>query len=265
MDNRPIGVFDSGVGGLSVLREMKKLLPNESFIFVADQKHVPYGQKTKEQLEDLTTKIVNFLLAENVKMVIIACNTATVYTIDYLRSRFSLPIVGVVPVVKKLAEITHNKKIGVLSTPATSQSPYLIDLIKKYTAGIKVINRDGGGLEELVERGDLNTPEVDKTLSEVLGPMIEGGIDSLALGCTHYPFLKDKIEHIMGTGVTVLDSGEAVGRQVKRILENNSALSEKSAGDLFFTTGDEGKFKKVAERLLNTKLVNVAAIDLDKI
>ena len=264
MDNRRVGVFDSGVGGLSILREIQALLPQESFVFVADQKHFPYGQKTQPQLEDLTTKIVRFLISEGVKLIVVACNTATINTIEHLRENFPLPIVGVVPVVKKLAEVTSTKKVGILATPLTSRSPYLQELISTHTGGIQVFNRDGGGLEELIEKGDLDSSEVTKTLQAVLIPMKKAGIDALALGCTHYPFLKEQIKKVVGPDVLVLDSGGAVARQVKRILENNNALSGSRGSDLYFTSGDKEKFQAVAEKLLGKKLNSVNLVHLDK-
>lgn len=264
MDNRRVGLLDSGVGGLSILKEVEKLMPMESFLFVADQKHVPYGKKSPEELEELTSKIVSFLVLQNVKLVVVACNTATVYAINYLRKNFSLPIVGVVPVVKKLAEVTKTKKVGILATPATSSSPYLEELINNFCQGIEVFNVGGTGLEEMVEEGDLESKEVQETLIKFLKPMVRENIDALALGCTHYPFLRDKIEKVVGVGVAVLDSGGAVARQVQRILENNDALANERIEDYYYTTADSKRFASVAQKLLGKELKNINHLDLEK-
>src|SRR2546421_10421845 len=154
MNNQPIGIFDSGVGGLSILQEIKQLLPQESFIFVADQANVPYGGKSAMELRQFVGNIVAFLKSKNVKVIVAACNTATVYTIDYIREIAEVPVVGTVPVIKPLADITKTKKVAVLATPATSNSQYLKDLIAQYAADLTINNIGGTGLEELVETGD---------------------------------------------------------------------------------------------------------------
>src|SRR3990170_973094 len=158
MDNRPIGVFDSGVGGLSIWRAIRKLLPQESMAFFADSGHVPYGEKPTEELEDLAGRITRFLLSNEAKLIVVACNTATVHTIAYLREAFpDVPFVGVVPVVKTLARQTHTGTIAVLSTPATSGSPYLSGLIEEFAPDKRVINIGCDGLEDLVESGQART------------------------------------------------------------------------------------------------------------
>lgn len=264
MDNRKIGLFDSGVGGLSILGEIQKLLPQESFVFIADQKHVPYGKKTKAELEELVFKIVTFLVSQDVKLVVVACNTATVYTIDFLREKFNLPIVGVVPVVKTLAEVTKTKKVGILATPATSSSPYLENLINNFCQGVEVFNIGGTGLEEMVENGEVDTKLVEDTLVKFLNPLVKEGVDAIALGCTHYPFLRAKIEQIVGPHIAVLDSGGAVARQVKRILENNQALATQKREDFYYTTLDPRIFKAVSSKLLGKELENVKELNLEE-
>src|SRR3989344_5654807 len=146
MDNRPIGIFDSGVGGLSILLEIQKLLPHETFIFVADQSFVPYGKKTKEELIDRVSRIIEFLREKNVKAVVAACNTATVYTIEEMRQKFEMPIIGTVPVVKTLANISKTRKAAVFSTPATAKSPYLEDLIEKFAPDMEILRVGGSRL-----------------------------------------------------------------------------------------------------------------------
>lgn len=262
MDNRPIGIFDSGVGGLSVLLEIKKLLPNENFIFFADQGHVPYGGKTKEELETLTDRILSFFVSKNVKAVVIACNTATVYAIDYLRQKYKIPIIGTVPVIKTISSISKTKKTAVFSTPATAESEYLSGLIEKFADDVKVFKIGGTGLEELVEEGRIEDPETDKILHKSLTPLLKKNVDAIALGCTHYPFLRKKIEEIVGKNVTVVDSGGAVARRLKFILEHNKILGNTREEDFYFTTGASEKFQKVAEKLLNGKINNVCEIKI---
>ena len=250
MQNNPIGIFDSGVGGLSVLLEIQRLLPLETSFFVADQAYVPYGEKTKEQLIDRVTKIMSFFVEKNVKAVVVACNTATVYTIGEMRQKFNLPIIGTVPVIKTIVNLTKSGKTAVLSTPATAKSPYLQELIDKFANGVEVIKVGGSNLEELVEEGELDSPEIEAVLMRELPPLMERGVDSIALGCTHYPFLKDKIEKIVGENVSVVDSGGAVARRLGEILALENLLSDKKEGDLYFTTGEVLKFERVGRELL---------------
>ncbi|MCL4354236.1 glutamate racemase [Patescibacteria group bacterium] len=252
MDNRPIGIFDSGVGGLSVLRELKKLLPSENFIFIADQANVPYGGKTKEQLIGFSDKIVNFLVNEKkVKAIVIACNTSTVYSIDFLRLKYKIPIIGTVPVVKTIARLTKSGKTAVFSTPATAKSSYLTQLINKFAGGVTVYKIGGTGLEDLVEEGNLKNPKIKKILLESLIPLKQKGVDALALGCTHYPFLRDQIEAIVGKDVAIVDSGGAVARRTKEILSRENLLGNLAADDCFYTTGNKAKFTKALKNLLD--------------
>lgn len=262
MNDRPIGIFDSGVGGLSILLEIKKTLPNENFIFLADQKFVPYGQKTKKELIGRVSKILDFFEKKNVKTVVIACNTATVYTISEMRERFKFPIIGTVPVVKKAAMLTKTGKVAVFSTPATAKSEYLNSLISQFASKITVLKIGGSNLEELVEKGNLNNPKVDKVLKNLLSPLVNDGVDVLTLGCTHYPFLRKKIQRIVGRDIVVIDSGGAVARRLKEVLTNNKSLGSKKSIEEHFTTGDKDKFKKVAEELMKEKVNKVENITL---
>jgi glutamate racemase len=262
MDNRPIGIFDSGVGGLSILRDVQKLLPLESFIFVGDQGNMPYGGKTREQLQSYADKIMAFLVSKNVKAVIIACNTATVYAIDFLREKYQLPIIGTVPVVKTIANITKTKKVAVFSTPATTNSPYLTDLINKFTPNVTVYKIGGTGLEELIESGDLENKKIDKILHESLEPLLKKQVDAIALGCTHYPFLTDKIKQIVGKKVQVVDSGGAVARRTQVIFTNNQILGRKRTENFYYTTGDKNKFAKALKSLLKIDPRNIESITL---
>lgn len=255
MNNQPIGVFDSGVGGLSVLLEINKLLPNETFIFLADQKNVPYGGKNKEQLLRFVNSAMEFFTSKNVKAVVFACNTATVYTIDEMRKKFDIPIVGTVPVIKTIAKITKSKKTAVFSTPATAKSKYLEDLIAKFANGVSVERVGGSNLEELVEEGEIDSEETINVLKKNLIPLVKSGVDAIALGCTHYPFLRQKIEKIVGKKVIVVDSGGAVARRLKQVLINEKMLGNEKIVDTYYTTGDSEKFEKIASKLLKEKIL----------
>lgn len=262
MDNRPIGIFDSGVGGLTILLEVKKLLPYENFIFVADQGNVPYGGKTKEQLQTYADKIVAFLIQKDAKAVIVACNTSTVYTIDFLRKKYKIPIIGTVPVIKTLAKITKTRKTAVFSTPATAKSPYLQKLINKFANGATVYRVGGTGLEELIETGNLDNKKIDKILHKSLKPLLKKRVDAIALGCTHYPFLRDQIQKIVGKNVQIVDSGGAVARRVKEILTKNRTRSNKRKEDFYYTSGDKKKFAKAIKLLLKKNITNISGVTL---
>jgi len=262
MDNRPIGIFDSGVGGLSILQEVKKLLPKENFIFVADQKNVPYGGKTKKQLQNYVDKIMSFFVQQNAKIVIVACNTATVYAIDFMREKYKMPIIGTVPVIKTLGKISKTKKTAVFSTPATAKSVYLKNLIKKFADGMTVYRVGGTGLEELIETGDLKNKKIDKILHQSLEPLLRNHVDAIALGCTHYPFLTRQIQKIVGKKVQIVDSGGAVARRTKAILENNRIVGNKKGEDFFYTTGNKQKFAKAIKLLLKKDFKNIDSITI---
>ncbi len=255
MNDQSIGVFDSGVGGLSILLEIQKLLPHETTLFVADQAYVPYGGKTKDQLLDRVGRILEFFEEKEVKAVVAACNTATVYTIDEMRKRFQFPIIGTVPVIKTIAKNTKTKKTAVFSTPATAKSEYLKDLIEKFASGVEVKRIGGSNLEELVEEGKLKDPETIKTLKSILIPLVkEDNVDAIALGCTHYPFLREDIQKIVGKNIFIADSGGAVARRLKEVLEHEKLLSKSKKIDTYYTTGDVNKFNRVASMLMKKKI-----------
>ncbi len=249
MNNYPIGVFDSGVGGLSVLTEIHHLLPNETTVYVADQALMPYGSKTKKELLERAEKIIKFFTNKNVKAVVIACNTATVMTIEEMRREFNLPILGVVPVIKTVSEATKTGVIAVFATPATSKSEYLEDLIKKFASNKTVLTIGETHLEDLIEEGKRDSEEVTGILNDELKPLLGKNVDAIALGCTHYPFVKSQIQKIVGKNVLVADSGGAVARRLKKVLENEKLLSERKNNDKYYTTGERQRFENVANRL----------------
>lgn len=243
--NKPIGVLDSGVGGLTVWKEIVRELPNESTIYIADSRNVPYGTKTTKEIHKLARKLVQFLLKKDVKLIIIACNTVTVTSLYKLRKEFpKIPIVGTVPVVKTAAEKTKIGKIGILSTVRTAESRYQRDLIKKFAQNLEVLNVGTDKLVPLIEKRE----DVGSVLSKIIEPFSE--VDVLVLGCTHFPLIKDKIQKILGSKVLILDSGAAIARQVKRVLVHNKLLSNsKKAKNYFYTTGNEKLYNIKAERV----------------
>jgi len=252
MDNRPIGVFDSGVGGLSVLKELQLLLPHEDYIFLADQLHVPYGEKSKRQLVDLSYRITHHFLTHDIKLMVVACNTATCYTIDSLRKKYLFPIVGTVPAIKPAAENTHTGVVAVISTPATAKSKTLKELIKDYCQNITVLNIGCKDLENAVETGKLNDPEVTGLLVKYLKKLKHSDVDYLVLGCTHYPFLKDTIKKLVNPSVKIIDSGPAIAKRVNSLLVTHRIKNnQKKLGKIsYLTTGNAKKFQTIAGKLL---------------
>jgi glutamate racemase len=198
---------------------------------------------------------MDFFISKNVKTVVFACNTATVYTISEMREMFQIPIIGTVPVIKTISKISKSKKTAVFSTPATAKSPYLSDLIGKFAEGVDVEKVGGSNLEELVEEGKIDDTKTLDVLKKHLEPLVEKGVDAIALGCTHYPFLRQNIEKIVGPKVKVVDSGGAVARRLKQVLENEKMFASKKIFDTYYTTGEAEKFQKVASKLLNEKIL----------
>jgi glutamate racemase len=264
MDDRPIGVFDSGVGGLSIWRAIRKLLPQESLDFLADSGHVPYGEKTTAQLEDLTSRITRFLLSLDAKMIVVACNTATVHTIAYLREQFpDIPFVGVVPVVKTLSRRTKTGTIAVLSTPATSTSPYLAGLIQEFAPELHVVNVGCDGLENAIENGEVRNHTTTALLERHLAPVIDSDADVVGLGCTHYPFLRSRIKSMLGPGVTLYDPSRPVARRVRQLLVADDAFAQNPAPTFrYYTTGDAAIFNSVASKLLRIPVTSAQHIDI---
>lgn len=252
MNNRPIGILDSGVGGLSVWKEIVQMLPNESTIYLADSINCPYGDRSEEEIFSLAKRLIQFLVEKKVKLVIVACNTITVVCIDRLRVEFeNLPIVGLVPAVKTAAEKTKNKRIGILSTPITARSAYQKNLIEKFAKEYDVVNVGTEELVPLIERGQIDSKSIKKILRKILNEFIIKDVDMIVLGCSHFPFLRDSIGEVMGDKIKILDSGEAVARQVKRVLSRNNSFSLlNNPSHLFYTTGGVKEFAKVSKKLV---------------
>ncbi len=251
MDTRPIGVLDSGVGGLTVWKEIVTLLPHESTIYIGDSKNAPYGNKSSDEIFRLATQLFDFLQKRNVKLIVVACNTITVNGIEKLRAAYAnIPIVGAVPVVKRAVAVTKKKRIGVFSTTSTAKSDYQKKLISLFANNVTVINKGTDELVPLIEKAIINGEKIDSILAEQLKPFQEAQIDVLALGCTHFPFVKKSIQKILGKRILLFDSGPAIARQVKRILENNNAVGKtKTSVHQLYTTGDKDMFEKIIVKL----------------
>jgi glutamate racemase len=222
----PIGIFDSGVGGLSVLREIRKQLPQENLIFLGDQEHVPYGPRPLQQVRDFSETITRFLLNQGAKLIVVACNTASAAALYYLRVTFpAVPFVGMEPAVKPAAEQTQSGVVGVLATPATFQGELYASVVERFANGVTVLQDTCSGLVEQIEKGELDSPATREILERTLAPMLKKGIDRVVMGCTHYPFVIPLIQEIVGSQVQVIDPAPAVARQVGRILTERGLLN----------------------------------------
>ena len=253
----PVGVFDSGLGGLSVLRELRAQLPEERWLYYADSAHCPYGERSPAYILDRCTSIVDALVEREAKVVVVACNTATSVALAALRARYGVPIVGMVPAVKPAAAATRSGRIGVLATPRTVTGEALAALIREHASGTEVSAVPAPGLVELVEAGQLAGPEVEAALRPVVCPLLARGVDTLVLGCTHYPFLRGALRALAGSEVALIDSGEAVARRTRDVLSLHGLLVETGNGGSVevLTSGASGHVSDVASRLLGERAV----------
>ncbi|WP_299216223.1 glutamate racemase [uncultured Dokdonia sp.] len=219
-----IGVFDSGIGGISIWKEIVELLPLESTIYLADSKYAPYGEKSQDEITQLCIKNTETLIALGAKIIVVACNTATTNAIDYLRANYNVPFIGIEPAIKPAALQSKSKSIGILATKGTLNSRLFSSTSKRYTQEINTIEVIGTGLVPLIEQGKINSPETRELLTSYIAPMIKANIDYLVLGCSHYPFLLPILKELLPNQVTIIDSGEAVARQTKAILEQEKII-----------------------------------------
>lgn len=222
---RPIGIFDSGVGGTSIWREIAQLLPLEDTIYLADSKNAPYGTKSKAEILQLSIKNTEILLKKGSKIIVVACNTATTNAIEYLRKNYEVPFIGIEPAIKPAALQTTTKKVGVLATKGTLSSSLFYNTSKIHAAGIQVFEQEGKGLVQLVEAGKEQSKEAQSLLEKYVSPMLTQGIDCLVLGCTHYPYLIPILKKIVPPNIQIIDSGFAVAKQTKAVLKKNGLLS----------------------------------------
>lgn len=264
-EHRPIGAIDSGVGGLSVVAELRRLLPHEDIVYFADSANCPYGPRPAAEIQALTQQAADFVVARGAKLVVVACNTASAAGLTPLRAHYGarVPVVGLVPAVKPAVAQTRSGIVGVLATPATLDGTLLQEVIAHYAtpAGVRVVPVAVPGLVEAVEAGALDAPETRGLLARAIDPMLAAGADVVVLGCTHYPFLRPAIRALAGPGLAIVDSGEGVARQTRRVLEEHGALNPgPAAGRLaLFTSGDPTRVRPVMARLLATEEVTCAS------
>jgi len=234
-NSAPIGLFDSGIGGTSIWKEIHTLLPNENTIYLADSKNAPYGQKSKEEIIALSKKNTEFLLNQNAKLIVVACNTATTNAINELRATYDVPFIGIEPAIKPAAKSSETHTIGILATKGTLSSELFNKSVLNYPT-TKIVEQVGFGLVQLIEEGKMKSNEMTLLLKSYLEPMVAANIDYLVLGCSHYPYLIPQIKKIIPKHIKIIDSGEAVARQTKNILSENNLLSEqKNSTQIFYT------------------------------
>lgn len=236
----PIGIFDSGIGGLSVVRAIRQLLPHQSLLYLGDQAHVPYGIRPLAEVRDFSRSVTRFLLDQGVKLVVVACNTASAASLRTLREEFPhIPFVGMEPAVKPAAEQTHTGVVGVLATYATFQTEVYASVVERFARGVTVLQDHCPGLVAEIEKGNLEGAETRSILERALLPMLEKNIDTVVMGCTHYPFVIPLIQQITGPGVRVIDPAPAIARQTRRLLEANHLLApdDNDPTAVFYTTG----------------------------
>ena len=247
MNQNPIGIFDSGIGGTSIWKEINELLPFENTIYLADSAYAPYGERSKDEIIELSIKNTEKLLELGSKIIVVACNTATTNAIKVLRSTYSIPFIGIEPAIKPAALQTQTKSIGILATKGTLSSELFSKTSDLYTKGIKVIEIIGSGLVELIESGEIYSDIMKTKLKDFLKPMIEQRIDHLVLGCSHYPYLIPVLRDILSEDIKIIDSGEAVARQTKNVLSKENLLSDKNSigTNLFYSNSDITVLKNI--------------------
>mgnify|MGYP001765352018 CR=1 FL=1 len=244
----PIGVFDSGVGGLSVLRAIRDLLPATPVLYLADQYHVPYGTRTLEEVRQFSQAVTEFLLSQGARLIVVACNTASVAALKNLRELFpQVPFVGMEPAVKPAVEQTHSKVVGVLATYATFQGEMYNSVVERFAQGVTILQNHCPGLVAEIEKGNFSGIETERILREALEPMIDQGVDTVVMGCTHYPFVIPLIQKITGPSIKVIDPAPAIARQVQRLLNAYGWLPSavERATVSFITTGNALEFKNM--------------------
>ncbi|TVZ55936.1 glutamate racemase [Lutibacter sp. Hel_I_33_5] len=251
INKNAIGIFDSGVGGTSIWKEIVQTLPNENTIYLSDSKNAPYGQKSKEKIIELSIKNTELLLKKGCKMIVVACNTATTNAIKILRKKYDVPFIGIEPAIKPASLATKTNVIGILATKGTLNSDLFEKTSSKIDDEIVVLEQVGEGLVELIENGEIDSVKMTSLLEKYLQPMVVRNVDAIVLGCTHYPYLIKKIREIVGNDIKIIDSGEAVARQTKAILEKHklsfSGLNEKTNHQFYINQPKENLSSLIKE------------------
>ncbi|MBO8137445.1 MAG: glutamate racemase [Desulfotomaculum sp.] len=263
-NSSPIGIFDSGVGGLSIAREIRRLLPNEDLLYYADSAYCPYGEKPPSIIKQRVFALSDFLLSKGAKILVVACNTASIVSLDEIRNKYDVPVVGVEPAVKPAVAATKTGTIGVLATGVTLSGDRFSSLVKRYCSKTDVVTQPCPGLVELVEKGMINSSRAEELLRKYTRPLLEKNADTVVLGCTHYPFLREKIQAIVGPGVTVIDTGEPVARQTARVLDKHNLKSSRQCRgrETFFTSGDIKTVEPVVQLLWDDETLKVNYVPL---
>lgn len=262
--NAPIGLIDSGIGGLSIWRAIRRLLPNERMAYIADQAYFPYGDKAPEELCLRTEALTRVLLARGCKLIVLACNTASVQTLAHVRAVFpDVTFVGVVPVIKTLARTTRTGKIALLCTTSTAQSPYTRMLFESFAPDKEMLIVDCRGLESLVEAGELRSAALKRHLQDVLTPVAEAGADVIGLSCTHYPLVRGAIKRALGPGVRVYEPSRPVARRVRQLLTQSGELATSRAdADWFGTTGEVEAYRRLVAKVVPAGGAEFGALDV---
>ncbi|MEP3207581.1 MAG: glutamate racemase [Maribacter sp.] len=261
MNDSPIGIFDSGVGGTSIWKEIKTLMPHENTVYLADSRYAPYGEKPEERILQLSIKNTELLLSKGCKLIVVACNTATTNAIAHLRKYYKVPFIGIEPAIKPAALQSQSKKIGVLATKGTLSSSLFHSTSENHANGIQILEQEGTGLVPLIEQGMVKSAKTKELLIKYLEPMLAEGIDYLVLGCTHYPYLIPVLKEILPEKIRIVDSGEAVARQTKAILEKNGLrnTAKEIGRHQFYTNADIA----ILRSFLNREQSNIETAFLD--
>ncbi len=254
--NSPIGIFDSGVGGLSVWKELYRILPNEHFIYFADSKYCPYGSKSQEEIIHRSVKIVDYFISRGAKMVVVACNTATAAAIDYLRSHYDIPFIGMEPAIKPAASLTKSGAVGVLATEGTFKGRLFNETSQKYAGDIQVETVVGKGFVELVESCDFDSENANQIVKDVLSPLLNKEIDHLVLACTHYPFLEDTIrKYTNPRNIEIINPAFPVAKHTKTVLKQNTLISKDSdhSKNEFYSSLETNTLEHLVDRIIKTE------------
>ncbi len=253
----PVGIFDSGIGGLSVLGELLKELPSEDFVYFGDNAHVPYGPRPLLEVRGFCQAIAEWFLSLPVKLVVVACNAASAASLKHLRQLFpQIPFVGMEPAVKPAAAHSRSGKVGVLATAATFQGELFESVVKRFAADVEVLEQPCPGLAEFIEEGAADDPGLTLLLKQWIDPMLEQGIDHLVLGCTHYPLIRDRIAAVAGSGVRLVDPSSAIAKRTRQVLSEQALLAVRDRGSVAFrVSGAAAAFSRTASRILGETIV----------
>ncbi len=245
-----IGIFDSGVGGLSVFREIVRILPEEKYIYWSDNAHCPYGEKSRDYIIDRTRAVTSFLIEQGADIIVVACNTATAAAINTLREEFPVPFIGMEPAVKPAAQATRSGVVGVLATAGTLKATKYMDTRAKWARDVKIVEHIGQGFVELVENGAITGPEAESIVEKSVRPLIEAGADTIVLGCTHYPFLTDIIKKVAGTPVNLIDPAPAVAKHLMEVMQENSLIRKDGYSMSLHSSGEIETLEKTYNNLI---------------